>query len=1073
MVHVVHPLPPAQVVFRDLQQQRLQAYCRLINGDLWVTLRSPAPNIPPEAKCYKDILPNNYPSSCLQNGLFAQMEWGTNPDWYRRDTHWRAWIPIPMPASWFDIRCGGVCSDTQQESVGDRVVFHPDFKLAVLQDLRDASQILSRWHSRLRESLEWRAPGVLLPPSSADDVLDGSFASSSAMAQHLATVQRHFLELLGALRWLMSIDDDMSANLSFVTKDLRMDIQQRLIEWDLPQAYGRGVLVDLSRDWREINIPLYIDNGIPVHYMWTPALQADPRFRSLSPTALNAPCPTHAASWAYSSDATPPITSHLCDQFLQLRYPMDIPVDEARTQCKIDNFVVDFEGWKARSITNCQRQRYLSDLWYAEVAGVPSHTRRVFYRNRPRVDYYDAYNYLNAPAPENLTIIREVWKFFCCPVPFHSYLPPISKIEEYVGGYSIPSNAPSWSLQPQPLPPVATGDPYADLEDDDEYMDTSTHLQLATSAAVSTLDQGSSDGLVHSTSPSQRWSRTHTSPTLASHDPRSSRREPTRSSSFAPDRFGLDRAPSHRSARKRNGMVQDVSRGRDTKRPIRPHTDDRRGARAQSNSWDQVPRPADAGWNKPVNNGWDVSQKFSRWSEAPHKPNWGPSSGMPVDIEWGRPGSWGGAYRESWIDQPIDDVWGDSREPGSWAREANCAPLVGNPVDNSGVPQQLYSGDRPGETVAERVFSAVESGVCLSGELRVWFHLAPMLIISKDSRCLESINNLSTDGSGESGPPQAPAIPVNPTADQCDAMDVSPPSPPAVQSLSQTRTTLHNLISPFVTEVTGVPAVACNWNQMLMSHVILVAPHDEARLRYRALCHPAWTVQDIMTDALNRCIPFQLGVRIEDAPKLAVEPAPECQDEPLAWQNSTSNFAESWLAACKDILSRPHSRWYTYQGGLISRLVRQIGGPGILQAAAKGPFITFIHDQHESPDGLIVGKAPSEHETAIVLGHVSLSGDTVRSLWPTEDIFRTFVCWQGEWNEQCEYWFQERWKSIVSPRGEMPKRQSEWKRMSRYGRRDRVDWICSLQTAYEGFMEATGNQWNGHRITDIVFPESL
>jgi hypothetical protein len=36
-----------------------------------------------------------------------------------------------------------------------------------------------------------------------------------------------------------------------------------------------------------------------------------------------------------------------------------------------------------------------------------------------------------------------------------------------------------------------------------------------------------------------------------------------------------------------------------------------------------------------------------------------------------------------------------------------------------------------------------------------------------------------------------------------------------------------------------------------------------------------------------------------------------------------------------------------------------------------------------------------------------------------------------------------------------------------------VDWIRSLQTAYEGFMEATGNQWNGHRITDIVFPESL
>jgi hypothetical protein len=467
---VVFALPPNdfEFSFRDIQRERLRAHCRLIQNDLWVTLKSPSPEIPFEAKFFKDTSPDAYPSACSHTtGRLQQMEWGSSPDWYRRDYHWRAWIPTPMPASWFDIRAGGACEDGQWEPVGNQFAFTSDFKHSVLGDLTSADSILRRLYKRVRETDLWKAPGVPLPRSSPPDVLDGCFADFSAMAQRLVQVQRHFLELLGALQWLMGIDDDIDANLSYVGKDLALDVEDRMIEWDLPRSSGRGVLVDLHRDWREINIPLYIANGVPVHYIWTPDLQDDPRFRSLSPIALEAPCPGELALWAYRS-VQPPITTHLADQFLQLRYPMDTPVEDKKSQNKMDAFVVDFEGWKARSVTNAQRQRYLKDLWYVVVAG-PSRSRRIFYRNRPRVNYYDAYNYLNAPPEENLAMIREIWKFSCCPPPFYRYAPPLAMEQEVVGQSTIPVEAPTSSLQPLPPTPIFQGDPYLEMSDDEDW----------------------------------------------------------------------------------------------------------------------------------------------------------------------------------------------------------------------------------------------------------------------------------------------------------------------------------------------------------------------------------------------------------------------------------------------------------------------------------------------------------------------------------------------------------------------------------------------------------------------------
>jgi hypothetical protein len=184
------------------------------------------------------------------------------------------------------------------------------------------------------------------------------------------------LEILGAIRWIVAWDDDNEANLGFVRKDVEamgVDLDKRFSEWQLQLPGGRGVLIDLSRDWRDINIALYVDHGIPVHYIWTEELQLDPRFRSLNPTFLGAfgegllhqPLP----DWVERpSTGKPLVTTNRADQFLQLYYPPRavIKLLSGVKGSKMQDFVVDFEGWKARRVCNEDKKKYMKELWYEE-----------------------------------------------------------------------------------------------------------------------------------------------------------------------------------------------------------------------------------------------------------------------------------------------------------------------------------------------------------------------------------------------------------------------------------------------------------------------------------------------------------------------------------------------------------------------------------------------------------------------------------------------------------------------------------------------------------------------------------
>jgi hypothetical protein len=368
-----------------------------------------------------------------------------------------------------------------------------------------------------------------------------------------------------------------------------------------------------------------------------------------------------------------------------------------------------------------------------------------------------------------------------------------------------------------------------------------------------------------------------------------------------------------------------------------------------------------------------------------------------------------------------------------------------------------------------------------------------------DAYCSDTIfntNSLASSPSESDKPPQnfkkfLTLFPVSRThnldAVGVDDRTMASPTLP-VLSLSTTRSSLDSLVSLFLGDFT-VPLVGFNWKPYIPHTVLSLKSEDEARLRYRALCHPTWIIADVIDDALTRGIPLQIAVPTGNAasslPARHVLQPDYCMDQnegmSLKWPGNPRTFADTWLDHCKKMFRGEHRRGFIFKGGLLWRLALEIGVQALTQEGAEGRSIPTAHfGQHEEPtDGLAFIDAPSAREIAIILGEVKLreapqsSGENKRTLWPTEEAFFGFTVWQGEWNADCEYWFKKRWDQIFSPDGAMPMRQGEWRRFTRYGRRDRKDWKQSLQQATDVFVNTTGRHWNGCQIADIKLPETI
>lgn len=296
---------------------------------------------------------------------------------------------------------------------------------------------------------------------------------------------------------------------------------------------------------------------------------------------------------------------------------------------------------------------------------------------------------------------------------------------------------------------------------------------------------------------------------------------------------------------------------------------------------------------------------------------------------------------------------------------------------------------------------------------------------------------------------------------------------------STTRSQLDILLSTFVP--TGPPRLSaepCNWRSSYINRCVLVIkPHDEVRLRYRALQNPSWNIVDTITDAIHRGIPFRIAVNRQDLPffetlRQQLPCRPECykpgyRDIPLVYEDAIQ-FFHDWEQQIRVILSRPHAYIYLFHGSLLWRLAREYGPPTLFQAASDGLSLSATawgqHDEVLGP--MLITDIANRFELPILLGHAR--GST-KSLWPPLECFNDLDCWNGEWNDNTEFWFQRQLSGIKAGAG--PKLESEWRRDRRFGRRDAIDHRPNFDTAFTLFSTSPGRTWNNQTIRNILLPE--
>jgi hypothetical protein len=289
---------------------------------------------------------------------------------------------------------------------------------------------------------------------------------------------------------------------------------------------------------------------------------------------------------------------------------------------------------------------------------------------------------------------------------------------------------------------------------------------------------------------------------------------------------------------------------------------------------------------------------------------------------------------------------------------------------------------------------------------------------------------------------------------------------------------LDSLLLPLIHESSPILLMSsCDWRATYIDRGILVVkPHDEVRLRYRALLNPSWGFRELITDAISRGIHFLIAIkrqdlRVFDLPVEQLPARPECyrpgfRDRLLVYQSGT-RFFDIWEQEVRVILARPHAYIYLFYGGLLWRIVREFGPPHLFQAVAAGPSLAATawgqYDEIQGP--LLITEAASKYELAILLGEAH---ETSKSLWPSLIRFHNLPFWSGEWNPAAELWFLGRLSAIRA--GAEPRSDEDWERD---GRNDTDTLSPDLDSAFTLFTNSSSGSWNKKAICDILLSERM
>jgi hypothetical protein len=392
--------------------QATQATIDLVN---WVTLNGPTKSyIPKDALLYLD--PAIRTEDFDRHGRPSTIDWTTSADWYDREVHWRGFTPsLDEEAATWNLNTDYIIIDAKSPhsfTIDPEIARNCTKQLAQLFDvIADLNTVLSLTQDKVKTPLR---------PSTQP--FDRRHGSEGIAMGSLAVVQRGFLDGLAYFCWVQTVFED-----KLCAANIPNRIAQKSEPW-MPYLSREktGYLFDLSKHWREINLGYYVAKDIPVHYMWTPQLQADPRFARLSPTFLCAHDQLLDNSSYIATMIVAPLptaTMRNYDQWLQTIIPQEKP--NALASRTKNHFIIDFEGWTRRSVpTKKLRPIYASKFFYRDLPALSGATR-IYYRYRPVVTTLSSYedeeddDDYGDDETEDANVVRERYKFLHGPVPGH------------------------------------------------------------------------------------------------------------------------------------------------------------------------------------------------------------------------------------------------------------------------------------------------------------------------------------------------------------------------------------------------------------------------------------------------------------------------------------------------------------------------------------------------------------------------------------------------------------------------------------------------------------------------------
>ncbi|KII89479.1 hypothetical protein PLICRDRAFT_29709 [Plicaturopsis crispa FD-325 SS-3] len=391
---MAHFISSEDVYYRLDNGEVPRGFVKTVGGVRWVGSFETWQTVPEDALSYKDEGVSD--SAVNHCGTRAAREWGRDPDWYSRGTYWRGFIPCPSSVSplhslWFynfdkDMPYVQVLFDDSNPN---------DTRLGFQLPFREQAEMISSLERAYACVAAFVSAFKVLPEIIANRPLDfqtfrlrGVHLEIEGLLRTYGIARRTVLDHLGFASWLMHLYPDW-----------REKVPQEVIacmeEWRVEESPRRGFLVDLTRDWREINLPFWIKHGVPTFWMWGDTEDSEPRFARLSPATFavtdydrypeqqpvigSTHVPPPVIYTAPPADTDP----YRYDKYLSLRHfdtrggtPMP-----NRRKGAIQHYVIDFDEWRRRPVTKPQQKALFRKVFFQDTY-VRGHVARIYYRAR-------------------------------------------------------------------------------------------------------------------------------------------------------------------------------------------------------------------------------------------------------------------------------------------------------------------------------------------------------------------------------------------------------------------------------------------------------------------------------------------------------------------------------------------------------------------------------------------------------------------------------------------------------------------------------------------------------------------